>query len=198
MSRLSSDAAVRRRFKRLLQTLLIAAVTAFIGYVSQLHQGIPAAQQLQTPAGSYQVVDTADGDTIYVSMDGIKEKVRLVGVDTPETHHPTKPVQCYGKEASAYTASLVKNKAVTLRSDTKQPNRDKYGRLLRYVYLQDGRELNELLVTGGYAFVTNFSTEKKAALQQLQAVAKANRIGLWGACTVITNGPYLQTNNVAQ
>lgn len=152
--------------------------------------------QAPLPAGSYRVLGAADGDTLYVSMDGVRETVRLVGVDTPETHHPTKPVQCYGAEASALTASLVNKQTVRLRADTQQPNRDKYGRLLRYVYLPDGRELNELLVKGGYALTTNFNTEKKSLFKQLQNQARNDKRGLWAACTVTQNGGIYATNAV--
>ncbi|MBL8159685.1 thermonuclease family protein [Candidatus Saccharibacteria bacterium] len=193
----SLNALLKRRTRTLLRSAL-GLVLAFIVFtLAQSLEGKgPFTPDDPAPPGQYTVIDVADGDTIYVSMDGIRESIRLVGVDTPETHHPSKPAQCYGTEATQFTRNLVKGKPVKLVADTKQPNRDKYGRLLRYVFLQDGRELNELLVTGGYAFVTNFNTEKKKEFRQLQEAAKNSRTGLWGACTVKESGSYLQTNSV--
>lgn len=146
------------------------------------------------PPGYYRVLSVADGDTFEVSMDGVKEDIRLVGVDTPETQHPTKPVQCYGPEASTYVKSLIDDKPVRLAADTQQPNRDRYGRLLRYAYLEDGRELNELLVKEGYALATNFNTEKKQQLKNLQSQARVQNKGLWADCQVTENNGILQTN----
>src|SRR5215510_6696699 len=95
------------------------------------------------------VVDTIDGDTIVVQFrDGARDTVRLLGVDTPETHHPTKPVQCYGPEAEAYTRSRLAGREVTLERDAEA--RDKYGRLLAYVIV-DGARYNDELLRGGYA-----------------------------------------------
>ena len=86
-----------------------------------------------TNAQSFKCTRVVDGDTIILST---KERVRLIGVDTPETKHPNKPVEQYGKEASAFTTRIVEGKKVTLEYD--QEKRDKYGRLLAYVYLEDG------------------------------------------------------------
>ena len=148
------------------------------------------------PPGSYRVLSVADGDTFVVSMDGIEERVRLVGVDTPETHHPSKPAQCFGPEASNFTKSLLEGKTVKLSSDTKQPNRDKYSRLLRYAYTEDGRELNELLVSQGYAFATQFNTEKKQLLQSLQAEAKGKKAGVWNSCSPTEKNGIWRSNDL--
>src|SRR4030066_595806 len=77
-----------------------------------------------------------DGDTIVVTIGGQEEKVRLIGVDTPETVHPNKPVEYFGKEASEFTRRMVEGKQVSLEYDWQR--KDKYGRTLAYVYLKDG------------------------------------------------------------
>jgi micrococcal nuclease len=121
-----------------------------------------------------------DGDTIEVLLDGRTERVRYIGIDTPETVHPSKPVQCFGTEASAKNKSLVLGKEVTLVPD--MTNRDKYDRLLRYVYL-DGVLVNEQLVREGYAYAytyppdTYFDTLFKAAEREAREAER----GLWGA-----------------
>lgn len=190
--------SLKRRHKFLMRfltggvlLLIVYAATNILGYM----QGWQTAL-VPPPAGYYRVLDVADGDTFSVSMDGIEEKVRLVGVDTPETHKPNTPVQCYGPEASDFTKSLIQNKPVQLKADSKQPNRDKYGRLLRYAYLENGQELNEALVREGYALTTNFNTEKKERLKELEQEAKATKKGLWSACAVETVNGRQQTNEL--
>ena len=97
----------------------------------------------------YRVVDVLDGDTIVVRRAGAAEEtVRLLGVDTPETHHPTKPVECFGPEASAYTTSRLLGEAVRLEDDVER--RDLYDRRLAYVYV-DGARFNDELLRRGYA-----------------------------------------------
>ncbi len=107
------------------------------------------------PAGEGVIVDVSDGDTITVSLGGREEKVRLIGVDTPETVHPTKPVGCYGPEASAFIkAQLPKGTRVKLVRDLEA--RDYYDRLLAYVYRSsDNAFMNLELVRLGYGTPLN-------------------------------------------
>jgi len=195
-----NTASLRQKHGKLVKVIVGFVVLLVLYAATAL--GINVVDDLQNlyapvPPGYYRVLSVADGDTFEVSMDGVKEDIRLVGVDTPETHHPSKPVQCYGHEASDYTKSLIENAPVRLQSDTKQPNRDKYNRLLRYVYLEDGRELNELLVSEGYALATDFNTEKKAKLKTLEDEAEKAKKGLWGKCQVSEVNGIEQTNGVS-
>jgi micrococcal nuclease len=128
------------------------------------------------------VVDTIDGDTIVVQFtDGARETVRLLGVDTPETHHPRKPVQCYGPEASAYTQARLLGRQITLERDAEL--RDKYGRMLAYVIF-DGARYNDELLRLGYArllvIAPNGSHARTMLAEELDA--QHARRGLWGAC----------------
>ena len=96
------------------------------------------------------VTRVVDGDTVHVRIDGSDERVRYIGVDTPETVKPGTPVQCFGKAASADNHRLVDGQSVRLRFDAEQ--HDRYGRLLAYVYrASDGLFVNAALVRGGYA-----------------------------------------------
>ena len=95
------------------------------------------------------VTGVVDGDTIHVRIGITNATVRLIGIDTPEVFDPRKPVQCYGREASARTKALVDQQTIFLQSDATQGDRDKYGRLLRYVWLADGTDNNLLLIHGG-------------------------------------------------
>jgi len=92
--------------------------------------------------GLVPVLHDVDGDTIVVKISGREETVRFIGADTPETHDPRKPVQCFGQAAAEHTKSLLGGKSVRLAADPQDSNRDKYGRLLRYVYLPDGTLVN--------------------------------------------------------
>jgi len=120
-----------------------------------------------------------DGDTIIVEIDGKQERVRLIGVDTPETVHPSKPVEYFGKEASEFTKRMVEGKKVRLEFDWQK--RDKYGRLLAYVYLPDGTFLNAEIIKQGYGFAyTRFPFKYLEEFRQYEREARENSRGLWG------------------
>jgi micrococcal nuclease len=122
----------------------------------------------------------------------------MIGIDTPETHRPGSPVQCYGPEASAYTKQLIGNNRVRLQADPLDTNRDRYNRLLRYVYLPDGRLVETELINNGYAFAyTQFPFEKKAEFSADQEAAKSANKGLWAACQVRTEDNGRQQTNDA-
>jgi micrococcal nuclease len=98
----------------------------------------------------YLCTRVVDGDTIIVKMKGTEERVRLIGMDTPETVHPEKPIEYFGKAASAFTKRMAEGKMVRLEYDWQE--KDKYGRLLAYVYLEDGIFLNAEIINQGYGF----------------------------------------------
>ncbi len=130
------------------------------------------------------VVSVADGDTFDVEIEGKRDTVRLIGVDTPETKHPTKGVQCWGPEASDFTTSLLSvGTRVRLIRDVEA--RDRYGRLLAYVFLAEtnvfvNRELVRLGFARPYPFEPN--TAHKAAFADAAWEAQGGRRGLWAAC----------------
>lgn len=133
--------------------------------------------------GYYPVEKVVDGDTIEVNIDGVIEKIRLIGVDTPETVDPRKPVQCFGKEASDNSKKLLEGKFVKLEADETQDNRDKYKRLLRYVILEDGTNFNQKLIQDGYAYEYTYDTPYKyqAEFKAAQKDARENNRGLWSS-----------------
>ena len=134
-----------------------------------------------TDADLVPVTRVIDGDTIVVKVADVEEKVRFIGMDTPETVDPRKPVQCFGKEASDETKKLLTGQEVLLKSDPTQDNKDKYGRLLRYVYLSDGTFIDELLIKEGFAreytYKIPYQFQKKFKADQ--ASAKLSELGLW-------------------
>lgn len=133
--------------------------------------------------GTYSINHFVDGDTIAVNMNGHAEMVRFIGVDTPETHKPHTPVQCYGPEAAAFTKKLIGNNRVRLVSDPLSTDRDRYGRLLRYVYLPDNTDINEVLIKKGYGFYYPyfpFSNAARFAADEQAAISAKQ--GLWNSC----------------
>ena len=120
-----------------------------------------------------------DGDTIVVALDGEAFVVRYLGIDAPETVRPEWPVEPFGPEASALNKQLVEGKTVWLESDVSET--DRFGRLLRYVWLEDGRLVNALLVGEGYARAVALPPDLKHAdkIMRLQGEARADERGLW-------------------
>jgi micrococcal nuclease len=129
------------------------------------------------------VVRVVDGDTIGVLVAGRREKVRYIGVDTPETHHPTKPVQCFGRAAAAFNARLVGGERVRLVRDVEE--RDRFGRLLAYVYrVRDGLFVNAELARLGYARTLTIAPDVRYAAR-FAALAREARVagrGVWVSC----------------
>lgn len=135
------------------------------------------------PGESWVVVNVVDGDTIDVKpVGGTKsERIRLVGVDTPETKDPRKPVQCFGKEASEFTGRL-RGRTVHLTYDVER--RDRYGRTLAYVWLDDGSHFNLILAEEGYAQPLTIPPNVAHADEFVAAARRAREAskGLWSAC----------------
>jgi len=140
-----------------------------------------AISALDQPPTQVQVVTVTDGDTIWVCcLKGQREKVRYIGIDTPETQHPVKGVQEYGHEAKAANRKLVEGKTVRLEFDVAR--RDRYGRLLAYVYLEDGTFVNAWLVREGFAQVMTVppNVKHQDLFLNLQREAREANRGLWG------------------
>lgn len=177
----------KRRIQRLIFSLVIACASVVTYYV-QTH---PSAQQVTSGAvlgvqqpGYYRVTRATDGDTIQVDMNGKSENIRLIGVDTPESVKPNAPVQCYGHEASDFTKKHLSDQSVRLEADPTGDNRDRYDRLLRYVYLSDGTLWNQRLIAEGYGFAyLSFPFGKKDEFAADQAKAQDAKRGLWATCT---------------
>lgn len=137
------------------------------------------------------VTSVVDGDTIKVKIGTKTETIRIIGIDTPETVDPRQSVQCYGKEASARMKKLLNGKTVTLQKNSSE-ERDKYDRLLRYVFIGT-KDIGASMVQDGYAFsYKEFSHPKLDAYNKLETKAKNAKKGLWGdvcntSTTVITS-----------
>ncbi len=138
---------------------------------------LPTPVTSQSDSTTVQVVRVIDGDTIQVCcMFGDRVTVRYIGIDTPETHHPMKGVEHYGTEASEANRKLVDGKTVRMEFDVQQF--DKYGRILAYIYLEDGTFVNAWLVENGYAMVMTFPPNVKYEALFLRLQREARK-GLW-------------------
>lgn len=142
----------------------------------------------------YKVTKVFDGDTFEVEISGKKEKVRMLGIDTPEKYDSEKldrdtertkrdkeTIRKLGSLSSDYTVRLIGGKKVKLILDAKGDQNDKYGRLLRYVYLEDGTFVNKKIVEEGYATAfRKFKVSKEKELIEAEKNARENKRGLWG------------------
>jgi micrococcal nuclease len=162
--------------RRTLPWVLVVLLAAGYGWVQRGEDGGSASTTAR-------VLRVVDGDTILVAVGGRQERVRYIGVDTPETVKPHTRVQCFGKRASAANHRLVDGREVRLLADAEA--RDRYGRLLAYVYrANDGLFVNEALIRGGYATTLEIAPNVRFA-DRFAALARQARDagqGLWSAC----------------
>ncbi len=185
----------RSNIKRVLLVISTVAIGLLAG-ASYANKDAASLLERYDP-GQYPVVSVVDGDTIIVDMGSRTELVRLIGVDTPELHHPKEPVQCYAEEAKQFANEFLGKTAVKLVADPLDDNRDIYGRLLRYVYRPDGRMLNTELVKQGYGFAyIHFPFLKAVQMVSYQSAARKAKLGLWSYCQIEQTGRGYQTNPV--
>ncbi len=130
------------------------------------------------------LIRIVDGDTLEVSLDNIAEKVRLLGINSPETVDPRQPVQCFGHEAAQYLKTLLPGKNIFLQKDSYASDRDQYGRLLRYVYNEQNLFVNVEMVKNGYALAyTPGALEHFSDFRYYEKIARDANLGLWNANT---------------
>jgi len=149
--------------------------------VSQVEQTqSPSSQMLAENRQGAKVIRVIDGDTVEIEGG---QKVRYIGIDTPETVHPDKAVQCFGREATDKNRKLVEGKTVELEQDISET--DKYGRLLRYVYIDD-LFVNDYLIRQGFAHASSYPPDIKYQDQfrQAEQEARQNNRGLWSQCNL--------------
>ena len=165
--------------KRLL-SLALAVLAILIAAPAHAYPAMPQGVQ-----GPYTVLKVVDGDTIHVHVDGRKLKIRMIGVDTPEVVDPRKPVQCFGREASAQAKTILGGQSVYLATDPSQDTLDKYQRTLAYVWV-GGHLFNLDMIANGYAHEYTYDLPYKyqAEFKAAERDARAQGRGLWspGAC----------------
>ena len=168
--------------------MAIAAVSLAVAGVFDFRGGDEnAGRNIQESAKSengefFAVARVIDGDTFEVNAGSAIDTVRVIGVDTPEIADPRKSAECFGAEASSKAKEILSGKNVRLESDPAQGERDKYGRLLRHVFLEDGTNFGLLMIGQGYAHEYGYpvSGKYRAEYKEAQNYARENSLGLWG------------------
>ena len=136
--------------------------------------------------GFYTVVHVADGDTIDIEKEGAKVRVRLLGINSPESVDPRRSVECYGKESKTFMIGLVTDKKVRLELDPLKPEKDEYDRVLAYVFTEQGVFVNQQMIEQGYAYEYTYKSEKykyQENFKSAQKIAKEAAAGLWAKAT---------------
>ncbi len=171
------------RRKRIAGSIFFAIVLLILialGDPSVTGQHEEALSGATSTAGTYRVTRVVDGDTITVLKGGKNVSVRLIGVDTPETVDPRKPVECFGEAATAEVERLIGQRSVRLEMDSSQDEYDTYGRLLAYVYVDDIL-INQHLIAEGfgheYTFIRPYLYQE--AFRAAERAARDAGRGLW-------------------
>ena len=197
---------MRRRTQKLITILCAAIIAAFVWYAKsrphQIPSSPPAAVAIEGDDfekyhnKTFTVVKAVDGDTLDVNLPDGKYKttrIRLIGVDTPETKKANTPIMYFGPEASEFTRTHALGKQVVVLLDTVTKTRDRYNRLLGYIKLPDGIILNELLISEGYGYAyTPYKHSFSNKYKQLQSQAKSAKSGLWKNVTPYQMPEWLQ------
>ena len=166
----------RSKLSKVIHYAILFFISALAGYCF-----FAAAGRSFIEKEVYTVSEVIDGDTIKVYTGSGIETIRLIGINAPEKSSPYREEECFGKEASAEAEKMLSGGKVFLEADPMVSDKDKYGRILRYVFMPDGRFVNAELVAGGFAF--NYPYENFQYLKyfnDLENRAKSARLGLWG------------------
>lgn len=148
---------------------------------------LPTSAILHQPAFAQPAIVSRviDGDTIKVFLNNEPVTIRLIGIDTPEVNTNRSDIECFGIEASERAKNLMTGKNVYLEVDESQSDRDRYGRLLRYIWLDDGTNINEKMIADGYAYEYTYAMPYKyqKEFRNAQVRAQTNKLGLWADTT---------------
>jgi micrococcal nuclease len=175
-------------------TIIIMVISFLIylpirsGVISDFMGRTTAQQKIRSgdlPENTYPVIKVVDGDTIDVLIDNQKVRVRLLGINSPESVDPRRPVECFGKESKKFLESIIAGQVVKLVTDPAKPNTDEYGRLLRYVYLGN-QSVNQTMIDEGYAYEYTYHDEDylfQDNFKQSEQTARSEEKGLWSTST---------------
>lgn len=176
--------------KKISKTFVITGIILALSFLYQLQDekiiDIGLRKEVKNTVGIfYEVTRVVDGDTIEILMGGRKEKIRLIGINTPEMNDERGEVQCFAEEAKDRMKELVSGKIIKLEYDETQNLRDTYNRILAYIYLEDEQMLNRKMIAEGYAYEYTYIVPYKyqKEFRELQLLAKNNDRGLWAENT---------------
>lgn len=172
----------RKIFPQVIFVVLAAGFILLNSSTPKQNKTVPSAINISRQTAMVEKV--VDGDTIKVLLNNQEDTVRLIGIDSPEIVDERKPIQCFGKEASNKAKEILNGKTIMLESDSTQGERDEYGRLLRYVFL-NGLNFDKFMIGEGFAREYTFKNKiykYQTEFIQAEQQAKENKKGLWGAC----------------
>jgi micrococcal nuclease len=178
--------------KGIFLTLILLLLGAFgVSQTDNFTQS-PVPEVAIAPVASsslYVVSKVIDGDTIIVDRDNKSETVRLLGIDTPEVDPQYNPIECFGRQATNATKDRALNQTVSLETDATQGKRDKFDRILAYVFLADGTNLNRYLVSEGFAkeYTYNKTYKYQTEFRQAEQTARDQEKGLWSTANCPSN-----------
>lgn len=177
-----------KAFFSIIATCLLIVVTLATGKSPQEIFEFPqksqqqSVQGIQTDKQRAKVIKVADGDTITVEINGAKEKIRVIGINTPESVDPRRPVECFGKEASNFAKETLLGQTILLESDASQAEKDRYGRLLRFVWINNETvDYGKLAISEGFAQEYTYEVPHKYQVEyrHVQQSAQEKKNGLW-------------------
>lgn len=177
----------------------LLTLSAACGAAPNAPVNVPRAAPGASPGATWRVLSVADGDTLTVTNSaGDKRTVRVLGIDTPETKDPRKPVMCGGAEASAFAQKQLAKTTVTLETDPSQGDVDKYGRTLAYVTTAAGEDYGLTVLQRGLGaeYTYRRAYARQVAYRAAQAASQASKTGVWGKCGGITT-PVKKTTGYA-
>jgi micrococcal nuclease len=179
----ASHASNPKFLSLLLGVIIIAIFTEFFDVGKFKNIDITGKDKINYTDTGYTVTHVVDGDTIDIQKGDQSYRVRLLGINTPETVDPRREVECYGKEASEYTKDEIDGAAVSIETDPSQDMYDKYGRLLAYVYNENAEMLNRKLLANGYAYEYTYNVPYKyqKEFKSLEEFARNQKRGLWAS-----------------
>lgn len=154
--------------------------------ITPIEKGDPfPKEETMAPSSSTQeahkVIRVVDGDTLIVDIAGDAVRVRIIGINTPESVHPERPVECFGEEASARLTELLEGGSVVIEYDPSQGIYDKYGRTLGYLFLPDGTDVGGRMIAEGYAYEYTYDLPYRyqGVYEAAEVSARERGLGLW-------------------
>lgn len=144
-------------------------------------QGPQENPNVEITSDFYEVLKVVDGDTIKVNVNNQVITIRMIGINSPESADPRRPVECFGKESTLKLVEILENKKVKLLADSTQSDKDQFDRYLRYVVLEDETDVNQEMIQDGYAYEFTYDIPyvNQTKYKEAQALAKQNNLGLW-------------------
>lgn len=187
-----SPALISKYYKKPVTRKQIAIFCLLAGFIFMILIGVYAPKTStngdtgkKEAAKLYDVVKVVDGDTIDVNIDWKTERIRLIGLDTPEIVDPRTTVQCFGQESSTKAHELLDGKKVALETDATQGERDKYDRLLRYVFIENNTDFSKSMIENGFGheYTYEIPYKRQVAYKEAQKQAESGKKGLWADTT---------------